>query len=1265
MAAPPPPSLPPGWLAQWSDQYKQYYYIELASGQSHWTLPALAPPPQGPPPSSAPVSPASSIVDPAAASMTMSPQPAIVNPAASVTMSPQPAIVNPAPAAGAYGAPSDPSTNGAGPSSSGGRQDAPPAYSDVSGPSTGNMYKGDTKMVPPPLSNPMPPQPVPVANPAEIAMQKFQQLVQRNEISQFMAVRLRKLEMFDIVLICDDSGSMNTPCVQGISTQNPYAPSVTRWQELKMTTKTILDISCTLDSDGVDVYFLNRQPLRNVTSPEMVEPVFAVAPQGYTPIARVLRQVIAEKGNRANRDAGKKLLILIATDGQPTDDRGYVDKQTLMNVLMNERGAPGSILVTFVACTDDESEIGYLNEWDKKISNVDVVDDYRSEKEEVMKVQGANFPFSRGDWVCKLLLGGIDPEIDALDERRVGGGVQQQATFGSIHSSSNVGKVYLGLHQPISVRLLRVRFTGAIHTKLYKSDSTFTNSSSSVTLFKEMISLVGTPDLTAPTTLVQAGEYEYGFSFRVPLASIPPSFEGDYGKVEYDVTAVLLRHGSMNRLATIYLTIPSTLSAEGDDIYRVPVEVKERLKVGRWFWKSGYLEVAASIPRSGYASEEVVPLKLEITNQSGSGLTLKEVCLKQKATYRAASETRGPNTEKVHKLPYFEHLPSTTRKITRTFHFPVPSAHQFSASFHSVLIDVSHCFCLTVQPDAKLSKPLRLLVPVNVTGFGVNVADVYFGREPSMDMLPEYVQEWKVEDALRVREDERLREAETVSGADVDEIVVLDQQNGEGYESDGVAVVAEPVSGDLDSSPSTVVDNPEPLSSTMEIRSDISVPVSPLLAATNLDASIEVPIEDATSPTVAPTCNKESTSTSIPSLTLDSAVALTTPSSSTTTAEIILSPRNSQSRRVSFNIQPESPQSEQRASTRPPSDSNTHPLLESGRISPRSGMLRPKDSAVTLSFGEEVDVKGDEEEENTLECPRCHSIKFGATKMTSPKELPECCRSGFLWEGTPTGALETIGNVEAYVARPSSAVEKEGKYVVIFTDVFGHVLPNVRLIADSFAKAGYTCVVPDIVQGDPINPTDVDGLMDQPQTYYARFSQILRLGWVAPTMATWLWNHTDATTLPVCDAVLKDLRQAHGATHIGAVGYCFGGRYSILKAGLDSVVDAFVAAHPSMVTMPTDVENLTKPGLFVLAETDAVFTAAMAERAKGIVKERGMEVEFEVYKGTVHGFAVRGQEQDPVVRKARNEALGRMIEFFGRTLGGGEVKVDEVAGAKL
>ena len=67
-----------------------------------------------------------------------------------------------------------------------------------------------------------------------------------------------------------------------------------------------------MDSNGVDVYFLNRKPLMNVTDSRMVQQEFNNRPQGLTPLARTLRNILAAKRSLTLE---KKLLILIATDG--------------------------------------------------------------------------------------------------------------------------------------------------------------------------------------------------------------------------------------------------------------------------------------------------------------------------------------------------------------------------------------------------------------------------------------------------------------------------------------------------------------------------------------------------------------------------------------------------------------------------------------------------------------------------------------------------------------------------------------------------------------------------------------------------------------------------------------------------------------------------------------------------------------------------------------------------------------------------------------
>ncbi len=68
-------------------------------------------------------------------------------------------------------------------------------------------------------------------------------------------------------------------------------------------------------------------------------------------------------------------------------------------------------------CTDDEDSVSYLNRWDRDIKNLDVIDDYNSERKEIRRKKGSNYRFSYGDYVVKSLIGSIDPKLDKSDEK--------------------------------------------------------------------------------------------------------------------------------------------------------------------------------------------------------------------------------------------------------------------------------------------------------------------------------------------------------------------------------------------------------------------------------------------------------------------------------------------------------------------------------------------------------------------------------------------------------------------------------------------------------------------------------------------------------------------------------------------------------------------------------------------------------------------------------------------------------------------------------
>ncbi|CAF2500643.1 unnamed protein product [Rotaria sp. Silwood2] len=229
-------------------------------------------------------------------------------------------------------------------------------------------------------------------------------LARKYEIRRDYAERLRILKDFEIVLLCDDSGSMKTPVDDGRQT---------RWEELCASAKIVLEVGTIFDENGVDLCFLNRRSFYRIKEPREVEQAFSVSPSGYTPLVTALRSVLQMPASRRGYD--KKLLIFIVTDGEPTDEEGNPNRADLEHIMRNERNSD-TTHVMFLLCTDEPACVDYLRQWDQTMKNVDVTDDFRTQKAKIRQYLGANYSFSFGDYIVKALIGAVDPEIDGLDE---------------------------------------------------------------------------------------------------------------------------------------------------------------------------------------------------------------------------------------------------------------------------------------------------------------------------------------------------------------------------------------------------------------------------------------------------------------------------------------------------------------------------------------------------------------------------------------------------------------------------------------------------------------------------------------------------------------------------------------------------------------------------------------------------------------------------------------------------------------------------------
>lgn len=243
----------------------------------------------------------------------------------------------------------------------------------------------------------------------------------------------------------------------------------------------------------------------------------------------------------------------------------------------------------------------------------------------------------------------------------------------------------------------------------------------------------------------------------------------------------------------------------------------------------------------------------------------------------------------------------------------------------------------------------------------------------------------------------------------------------------------------------------------------------------------------------------------------------------------------------------------------------------------------------------------------------------------------KCCAAGSLFEGTPTGQHARIdGKIDVYVATPPEGKAKTGCGILYIPDVLG-IWQNSRLIADQFARRGYTTVVLDVFNGDPVK-------LERPAGF---------------DIMAWLARgsdgdnpHTAAYVDPIVEAGIKYVKQL-GVDKLGAVGYCFGAKYVVrhYKSG----IAAGYVAHPSFVE-EDELAAIEGPLSISAAETDTIFSREKRHRSEEILKDTKQPYQIALYSGTEHGFAVRGDVGVKAQRFAKEQAFEQAVAWFDNFL---------------
>jgi dienelactone hydrolase len=119
---------------------------------------------------------------------------------------------------------------------------------------------------------------------------------------------------------------------------------------------------------------------------------------------------------------------------------------------------------------------------------------------------------------------------------------------------------------------------------------------------------------------------------------------------------------------------------------------------------------------------------------------------------------------------------------------------------------------------------------------------------------------------------------------------------------------------------------------------------------------------------------------------------------------------------------------------------------------------------------------------------------------------------------------------------------------------------------------------------------------------------------------------------------------------VGVAGYCWGGRYTILLAQKENLVDAAFTAHPSKMEFPTEWDKIQKPISVAIGDVDMGIKIDMVRDIKKLLEEMkdGKRNEVVIYEGAKHGFAVRANPEDERQTKSQGEAKDQAIRWFTR-----------------
>lgn len=239
----------------------------------------------------------------------------------------------------------------------------------------------------------------------------------------------------------------------------------------------------------------------------------------------------------------------------------------------------------------------------------------------------------------------------------------------------------------------------------------------------------------------------------------------------------------------------------------------------------------------------------------------------------------------------------------------------------------------------------------------------------------------------------------------------------------------------------------------------------------------------------------------------------------------------------------------------------------------------------------------------------------------------EDCKKGFKWDGEAIGKEATLNDAKAYVTGDSKDAA-----ILIITDIFGWTLPNIRLLADHYAEETKSTVyIPDVFDGEVIDPM---ALRDPEKA--KNFDVMAFIG-----------RHNKELRWPQIKAAAQTLKSQY--KKVIAVGFCYGGWGCFKLAADPSLIDAISTAHPSLLDK-SEIEGAKVPVQVIAPENDMAYTEELKKYTLETLPKLNINWEYIHFAGLTHGFAVRGDPNNPTTMNGFMKAKRNVVTFANEYL---------------